>query len=253
MRTTTNARPKSRRRSLVRRLRGSHSWRGLATAVVLVALSAAGAPAAAQIPVIDDGMVSRNAAQSAQQVVEGEHEEVMIDYFLRLLLKLASYDWRDLDEAAAAVEAIMGAGDVLGYSQDDIVALFEETFPGYEDVLGWAAHHEERLRRTASSYEAILLSLREQHGRWEDDLGELGSLKLKVTATIQLGNPDGEGSKQTMMEVRAAARLFAQEETVLIRQAMMNRTLIRNLELADKANRRGHTAATIERMLGGGD
>lgn len=206
--------------------------------------------ARAQVPVIDEGMIQHNAAQSVQQVAEGLHENDKIDYFLRLLVKLSAYDWRSFDDMVLALEDVMEAGDAMGYSRDDFVELFEETFLGYEDYANWAEHHDVRIRRVASSFEAALLSLAEQHERWEDDLGQLESLQLKVLTTISLGDPNGEGSKQTMMEIRAAARLFAQEEMMLIRQAMMNRNLIRNLSLGTAAHRRGHAAAAVERMLG---
>lgn len=221
-----------------------------AIGVVAFTVVAFTVPARAQIPVIDTKMVEHNTLQTGQQILENIHEDEKIDFFIRLLLKLSSYDWRDLDGAVAGLEALMDAAEVLGYTRSDLVAVIEEVFPGYENHVNWAEHHTDRIRHIQSSYRAVLLSLQEQERRWDEGLDALGDLRLKITGTITLGHPDGEGSRQTMMEIRAAARLIGQEETMLIRQALMNRALIRNLQLSNATHWRGHQAATLERMLG---
>jgi hypothetical protein len=204
----------------------------------------------AQLPVVDDRMVSHNGVQTGQQVLESIHESQKVDVFLRLLLKVTGYDGRDLDGAVAELKAILAAADVLGYTRPDLGARIEATFPGYADRVNWAEHHAARIRGVHSSYRAVLLSLQAQQQRWHEDLDALDDLRRRITGTIRLGHPDGEGSKQTMMEVRAAARLMGQEETMMIRQALMNRALIRTLALSQAAHLRGNRAATLERMLG---
>lgn len=204
----------------------------------------------AQVPVVDNQMAAYNSIQTGQQIIEKDHENKKVDVLLRLLLKMTAYDGRDLDGAVAELEAILDAADVLGYTRADLASRLEETFPGYADHVDWAAHHTARIQRAHSTYRAVLLSMREQQRRWEGDLEALDALRDNATSTIQLGHPGGEGSQQTMMEVRAAARLLGQEEAMMIRHALMNRALIRNLRLANAAHLRGHRAATLERMLG---
>jgi len=220
--------------------------------LIVLAFFATLAPlrAHAQLPVVDDRMVSHNGVQTGQQVLESIHESQKVDVFLRLLLKVTGYEGRDLDGAVAELEAILAAADVLGYTRPDLEARFEATFPGYADRVNWAEHHAARLRQIHSTYRAVLLSLQEQQRRWPEDLDALEGLRRRVTGTVRLGDPDGEGSKQTMMEVRAAARLLGQEETMMIRQALLNRALMRTLALSNAAHLRGTRAATLERMLG---
>ena len=223
-------------------------------AVVLVVLvgcvSGQGIQARAQLPVIDEGMLQHNLMQTSQQILERTHEIEKAAFYLRLLVTSGAYEGRDLSSLAPSLAAVMEGEDVRGYTTDDLATLIEETFPGYENRANWAEHHQRRLESLARSYQAVLLSLQWQHTSRETEVNALEKLRLEITRSITPGHPNGEGSTQTMMEIRAAARLTSQEETVLIRQALLNRALMRNLELSNAAHTRGNAAATLERMLG---
>jgi hypothetical protein len=207
----------------------------------------------AQVPVLDERMVEHNIVQTAQQVLEGAHEDQMVDFFLYLRTKLSYYDWRDLDGVIRALDELLADGHAITYIREDLGPLLDETFPGYHDHVDWARHHTERLGQLQATYRAVLLSLQEQEQRWNESLNGLQTLRDAITGSVSPGNSDGEGARQTMMELRAAARAIGQEENMLIRQALLNRSLARNLQLADAAHRRGNEAATLERMLGVGD
>lgn len=207
----------------------------------------------AQVPVIDERMMEHNIMQTAQQVLEGVHEDEAVAFFLQLRRKLSDYDWRDLEGVVRALEDIMRDSRGITYSDPELPAVLDASFPGYHDHADWAEHHAERVERLQATYRAVLLSMREQEQRWEESLNGLETLRRAITGSVSPDHPDGEGARQTMMELRAASRAIGQEETLLIRQALLNRSLIRNLQLADAAHRRGNEAATLERMLGVAD
>lgn len=206
----------------------------------LVAAMFLAPPALAQsLIVLDEGMVARNAAQTALLGTERYVEDTLVDEWIRLLTKLAAYDGRDLDGLLDELDALMGAGVALGYDRPDLILRYGERFRGYAAPADPLQEQRERARDLLGTYRSGLRLAAAQLRRYAADLDRLQRYKLELVWQ----------GRQGTLDVGAQARLFAAEEAMLFRELMMTRSLVRTLGAADRADRQAEAAAVLERGL----
>ena len=231
----------------------------ISLALVLTIMLGLTTPTYGQYPVQDDAMVQKNQETLARHAFEQLVERFAILDFTREMMKhlqASEFEWRDAQELAIAVEALMSEPTVLSYTRDDIQLLFEEAYPGFRPVADWAGQQEAHARQVLGTHRAILLLLAEDQERWDAQQERLRRLKSRID-----GIGKGWGSiiapllpdvapRQKLMELRANARSLAQQETLLLREAMLSRSLLYNLQNATGPDAKARELALTERAIG---
>lgn len=213
----------------------------------------------AQYPVHDGGMAERNQETLTRHALEQFVERHAILGFTREMMRglpNSEFEWRDVFELAIAVETLMSEPGVLGYTREDLGLLIEEAYPGFAPVADWATQQEGRARQVLKTHRAILLSIAEDERRWAGQQERLLRLKSRVDGVGESWGsfvtpplPD-LAPRQKLMELRANARAFAQQEALLLREAMLGRSLLYNLQNATGPDRKARQLALTDRAIG---
>ena len=217
------------------------------------------APAYGQYPVRDGLMAERNQETLARHTFEQLVERYAILGFTQDMMErlpAGAFEWQDAFELATLVETLMEEADVLGYTRGDLQLLIEEAYPGFRPVADWAAQQEDRAKKVLGTHRAVLLSLAQDQERWAAQQQRLHRLKSRI---------DGVGEswggfvtpllpevapRQKLMELRANARALAQQEALLLREAMLGRSLLYNLQNATGPDAKARQLALTERAVG---
>ena len=212
-----------------------------------------------QYPVQDDGMIQKNQETIARHTFEQLVERYAILDFTREMMKRlpnSEFEWRDAFELALAVEALMDQPDVLAYTRDDLGVLVEEAYPGFRPVADWETQQRIRARQVLETHRAVLLSLAQDQERWAAQQERLLRLKSRIDGVGESWGsvlapilPD-VAPRQKLMELRANARAFAQQEALLLREAMLGRSLLYNLQNATGPDTKARQLALTERAVG---
>ena len=212
-----------------------------------------------QYPVHDGGMADRNQETLTRHAFEQFVERHAILDFTREMMRGlpdSKFEWRDAFELALAVEVVMSETDVLGYTRGDLRLLVEEAYPGFAPVADWAIQQEGRARQVLGTHRAILLSIAEDQRRWDAQQGRLLRLKNRIDGVGESWGsvvtplfPD-VAPRQKLMELRANARAVAQQETLLLREALLARSLLYNLQHTTGPDAKARQLARIESAIG---
>jgi len=243
------------------------TWRAVSAAQMSLLMGLAlgfstllfGTPAYGQYPVHDGGMADQNQETLMRHALEQFVERHTILDFTRQMMRglpNSEFEWRDAVELATLVEAVMSEPGVLGYTRGDLQLLIEEAYPGFRPVADWGAQQEDRARKVLGTHRAVLLSLAKDQERWAAQQERLHRLKSRIDgAGENWGSvvtpllPD-VAPRQKLMELRANARAFAQQEALLLREAMLGRSLLYNLQNATDPDAKARQLALIERAIG---
>jgi hypothetical protein len=204
-------------------------------------------------------MVQKNQKTIAYHAFEQFVERHAILDFTRQMMKAlqdTGFEWRDASELAALVETLMSEADVLGYTREDLRLLIEEAYPGFRPVADWGAQQEARARQVLGTHRAVLLSLAKDQERWDAQQDRLHRLKNRIDGVgerwgsiVTFPLPD-VAPRQKLMELRANARALAQQEALLLREAMLGRSLLYNLQNATGPDAKARELALTERAIG---
>ncbi|PQJ26806.1 hypothetical protein BSZ35_17890 [Salinibacter sp. 10B] len=212
-----------------------------------------------QYPVHDGGMAHQNQETLTRHAFEQFVERHAILDFTREMMRGlpdSKFEWRDAVEHALAVETVLSETDVLGYTRGDLRLLVEEAYPGFAPVADWAIQQEGRARQVIGTHRAILLSIAEDQLRWNAQQGRLLRLKNRIDGVGESWGsvvtpllPD-VAPRQKLMELRANVRAVAQRETLLLREAMLARSLLYNLQNTTGPDAKARQLALTERAIG---
>jgi len=212
-----------------------------------------------QYPVHDGGMADRNQETLTRHALEQFVERHAILDFTREMMRglpAGEFEWRDAYALATLVETLMSDAGVLGYTREDLQLLIEEAYPGFRPVADWGAQQETRARQVLGTHRAVLLSLAHDQERWAAQQGRLLRLKSRIDGAGESWGsvvtpllPD-VAPRQKLMELRANARALAQQEALLIREAMLGRSLLYNLQNATGPDAKARQLALTERAIG---
>jgi hypothetical protein len=212
-----------------------------------------------QYPVRDGLMAERNRETLARHSFEQLVERYAILGFTQDMMErlpAGAFEWRDAFELATLVETLMSEHDVLGYTRVDLQLLIEEAYPGFRPVVDWAAQQEDRAKKVLGTHRAVLLSLAEDQERWAAQQDRLRRLKSRIDGAGESWGsfvtpllPD-VAPRQKLMELRANARVLAQQEALLLREAMLGRSLLYNLQNATGPDAKARQLALTERAVG---
>jgi P-type conjugative transfer protein TrbJ len=131
--------------------------------LLLAALLSTAAPAAANtVPVYDyvNWLLSyyQRYEQIANQARQITNQVRQIQQLAKSLESFADADWSHFD--FHDLDALLGYGEHLGYLNQSVSALFDDTFPGYETPESWPEEFQTRVRRTRETLRLINRSLR---------------------------------------------------------------------------------------------
>jgi len=232
--------------------------KGLSVAF-FVLLPALPGPAHGQYPVGDDLMAERNRETLMRHAFEQLMEHYAILDFTREMMRGlpdSEFEWRDAGELAIAVERVMSEPSVLGYTREDLHILFEEVYPGFAPVADWGVQQEGRLRQVLATHRAVLLSLAHDQQRWAAQQERLLRLRRRIEGVgrdwesfVTPFLPD-VAPRQKLMELRANAKALAQQEAVLLREALLGRSLLFTLQNAAGPDAKARRLALTERAVG---
>lgn len=241
------------------RLLGNVLWLPLLAGLALLFFQFGAPVAYGQYPVQDDGMMQKNQETQVRHTFEQFVERHAILDFTREMMKrlpASEFEWRDAFELAIAVETMMSETGVLGYTREDLHLLIEEAYPGFAPVADWAAQQEGRSRQVLATHRAVLLSIVEDQHRWAGQQERLLRLKSRIDGVGESWGsvvtpllPD-VAPRQKLMELRANARAFAQQEALLLREALLGRSLLYNLQNAERPDAKAQQLALTERAIG---
>lgn len=229
------------------------------SALLFVAPALPVTPAYGQYPVRDGLMADRNRETLARHTFEQLVERYAILGFTEDMMErlpAGAFEWRDASELAALVETLMSDADVLGYTRGDLRILIEEVYPGFGPVADWGAQQKDRARQVLGTHRAVLLSLAQDQERWDAQQDRLHRLKNRIDGVgerwgsiVTFPLPD-VAPRQKLMELRANARALAQQEALLLREAMLGRSLLYNLQNATGPDAKARQLALTERAVG---
>ena len=212
-----------------------------------------------QYLVHDGGMAERNQETLTRHALEQFVERHAVLDFTREMLRglpAGEFEWRDAYELATLVETLMSDAGVLGYTREDLQLLIEEAYPGFRPVADWTIQQETRARQVLGTHRAVLLSIAEDQKRWAAQQGRLHRLKSRIDGAGESWGsvvtpllPD-VAPRQKLMELRANARAFAQQEALLLREALLGRSLLYNLQNATGPDRKARQLALTEKAIG---
>lgn len=212
-----------------------------------------------QYPVHDGGMADRNQETLTRHTLEQFVERHAILDFTRQMMRglpAGEVEWRDAVELAIVVETLMSETDVLGYTREDLRPLIEEAYPGFRSVADWATQQEGRARQVLGTHRAVLLSLAQDQERWAAQQERLHRLKSRIDGVGESWGsvvtpllPD-VAPRQKLMELRANARALAQQEALFLREALLGRSLLYNLQNATGPDAKARQMSLTERAIG---
>jgi len=204
-------------------------------------------------------MADRNRETIARHTFEQLVERYAILGFTQDMMQhlpAGAFEWRDAAELAALVETLMSEADVLGYTRGDLQLLIEEAYPGFAPVADWATHQKDRARQVLGTHRAVLLALAHDQEQWADQQERLLRLKNRIDGVGESWGsvvtpllPD-VAPRQKLMELRANARAFAQQEALLLREAMLGHSLLYHLQNASGPDAKARQLALTERAIG---
>lgn len=234
-------------------------WKFLLVVLALIPFLIDTQVARGQYPVQDDRMVQQNRETLARHTFEQFVERFAVLDFTREMMKqlpASEFEWRDAYVLATLVETVMSEADVLGYTREDLQLLIEEAYPGFRPVADWATHQEGRARQLLGTHRAVLLALAHDQEQWADQQERLLRLKARIDGAGESWGsilapflPD-VAPRQRLMELRANARAFAQQEALLLREAMLGRSLLYHLQNASGPDAKARQLALTERAIG---
>lgn len=216
-------------------------------------------PAYGQYPVGDKLMAERNRETLMRHASEQLMEHYAILDFTREMMRGlpdSEFEWRDAFALAVAIEALLDEPGVFGYAREGLGWLIEEAYPGFRPVADWGVQQEGRARQVLATHRAVLLSLAYDQERWAAQQERLDRLTRRIEGVgrdwgsfVTPFFPD-VAPRQKLMELRANARAFAQQEAVLLREALLGRSLLYNLQNAAGPDAKARRLALTERALG---
>jgi len=201
----------------------------LAAAVVLMG---AGGAAAYTVPVWDYVRTILDLYQGvgaqSQRVLQLLHEIEAVRAAYRDLKNFGGAgEWHLLGGMYGALSQVMNeSGDILGYKSAQLDGLLEDTYPGLVAPDDWRSAHEVRLRRTLTSFKALLAVL--DH----DSRPNVRSELRLIASHDRQGASDGELEAAETGHVLASLKLNTEGRRL---QALLARANIRALRTAYRA------------------
>lgn len=166
------------------------------------------------------GVPVTDVANLALEVVHnGEQDDLTDDVVFKVLqiyVTLRRADdlaWQDVEGTLDAMRLVAEAGDALGYGRADLVAVFEEVFPGAPGYVdAWYEARRDvagRLLETADNY---ALNLRAQYESWAASHEQIEQYRSAIESML---------GQQEAYDVLLALGVFEAGEWRLMRQLMM--------------------------------
>ena len=219
----------------------------IAVAVLLAVLvqAAVPPPATALEDVIDIAHITANVYYQyihyAARLLEIKQKYDMIfnqarqiQYQLQALKKLENPHWRDVGNLLVYLNDLMREGEVLAYSLDNIVELFRETFPGWQESRDWPTQYRAQMVRTLNTMERALRTANQQSRGFSPK--DLGVIKAQLA--------ESRGTEQTL-EILATIEAYTAEELLLVRQSLAASNNIASVYYASEVNARAQAAVTF--------
>jgi P-type conjugative transfer protein TrbJ len=211
----------------------------------LLAATASAPPAQAQIPVTDVAHIAVNVYYQylhyAARLLEIKqkyeiilHQAQQIEYQLQALKKLQNPHWRDVGNLLVYLNDLMREGEVLAYSLDNIVDLFRQTFPGWQESRDWPTQYRNQMVRTLNTMERALRTVNQQSRGFSPK--DLGVIKAQLA--------ESHGHEETL-EILATIDAYTAEELLLVRQSLAASNNIASVYYASEVNAKAQAALTF--------